>query len=404
VEGPSTATIVFTDMVGSTALRACLGEEQADELRRIHDRLLVERVEANGGRVLKTQGDGLMAAFPAASNGLSSAVEMQQAVASYNRRFDALAQISIRIGLSVGDVSWEGGDGFGTPVIEAARLEAAAEGGQILCSDFVRLMARGRGGHEFHPIGFLELKGLPEPLAACEVVWEPARDEPPLPLPPELAVETARPFVSRTAELDLVEAVLADPTRERLAVVWLLGEPGIGKTRLATEIACRVHSGGGVVLFGRCSEDVSVPYQPFLEALRWYVAHVPDHELADRLGATPGELIRLAPEIGERLPAVEAAHSTSTEVELHRLFEAARTWLAAAGAGSPWWSSSTTSTGRLAPPSPSSAMWPAAPSRPGRSWFARPATRRPTTTRCSPPWSKSSTAGTPPATAWSSTG
>src|SRR5438105_12842960 len=108
-DGPSTATIVFTDMVGSTALRAQLGEEPADELRRVHDRLLVARIEANRGTVLKGQGDGFMAAFPAASNGLRAAVEMQQAVASYNRRYDALAQISIRIGLSVGDVSWEGG-------------------------------------------------------------------------------------------------------------------------------------------------------------------------------------------------------------------------------------------------------------------------------------------------------
>jgi class 3 adenylate cyclase/tetratricopeptide (TPR) repeat protein len=334
-DGPSTATIVFTDMVGSTALRAQLGEEPADELRRVHDRLLVERIQANSGTVLKGQGDGFMAAFPAASNGLRAAVEMQQAVASYNRRYDALAQISIRIGLSVGDVSWEGGDGFGTPVIEAARLEAAADAGQILCSEFVLLMARGRGGHEFRPIGLLDLKGLPEPLAAHEVTWEPAPDQPPLPLPPELAVETARPFVSRTAELELVANVLADPTRERLAVVWLLGEPGIGKTRLATEIACRVHQAGGVALFGRCSEDISVPYQPFLEALRWHVARVSDVELADRLGGTPGELNRLAPEIGQRLPDAEAASSSSPEVEVHRLFEAVRTWLAAAGAGRP---------------------------------------------------------------------
>ncbi len=322
-------------MVGSTALRTRLGEEPADELRRIHDRLLIGRIEAHGGQVLKSQGDGFMAAFPAASNGLTAAVEMQQVAASYSRRHDALAPICLRIGLSVGDVSWEEGDIFGTPVIEAARLEAAAEGGQILCSEMVRLMARGRGGHEFRPIGFLELKGLPEPVAACEVVWEPAPDEPPLPLPPELAAETAKPFVSRAAELDRVAEVIADAGRERLTVVWLLGEPGIGKTRLAMEAARRVHETGGIVLFGRCSEDVAIPYQPILEALRWHVARIADHELGDRLGTTPGELIRLAPEIGERLPGLEAAPTTSAEVELYRLFEAVRSWLAAAGAGRP---------------------------------------------------------------------
>jgi class 3 adenylate cyclase len=158
-------------MVGSTSLRVRLGEERADELRRVHDALLAARVEANGGQVLKGQGDGLVAAFPAASDGLRAAIEMQQAIATHNRRPEALAEIAIRIGVSVGDVSWEGGDCLGAPVAEAARLEAAAGSGQILCSDFVRLMARGRGGHEFVSLGPLELPGLPGPLSACEVLW-----------------------------------------------------------------------------------------------------------------------------------------------------------------------------------------------------------------------------------------
>ncbi len=309
-ENPGIVTIVFTDMVGSTALRARLGEEQADRLRRIHDRLLTARIEANAGRVLRGQGDGLVAIFSTASEALNAAVEMQQAIASYNRRRDALGEISVRIGLSVGEVSWGGGDCFGMPMVEAARLEAAAEGAQILCSELVRVMARGRGGQEFRPLGCLELKGLPESLPACEVVWEPEPDRSPLPLPSELAVEASRPFVSRTAELELAESLLTDPHRDRLAVLWLLGEPGIGKTRLATELAHRVHSAGGVVLFGRCNEDLSVPYQPFLEALQWYVPRVPDPELADQLGDTPAELIRLVPEIGARLSGLEAPRST----------------------------------------------------------------------------------------------
>jgi class 3 adenylate cyclase len=158
-------------MVGSTSLRVRLGEERADQLRRVHDELLAARVEANAGQVLKGQGDGLVAAFPAASDGLRAAVEMQQAIADHNRRPGALAEIAIRIGVSVGDVSWEGGDCLGTPVTEAARLEAAAQSGQILCSDFVRLMARGRGGHDFVSLGALELPGLPDPLFTCEVRW-----------------------------------------------------------------------------------------------------------------------------------------------------------------------------------------------------------------------------------------
>jgi class 3 adenylate cyclase len=172
--------VLVTDMVGSTALRVRLGEEQADELRRVHDGLLTGPVDACGGRVLKAQGDGLVAVFPAASDGLRAAVGMQQAIAAHNRRPDALAELAVRIGLSVGDVSWDGGDCLGAPVVEAARLEAAARGGQILCSEFVRLMARGRGGHDFVSLGPLDLPDLPGPLAACEVRWTAADGSPPL--------------------------------------------------------------------------------------------------------------------------------------------------------------------------------------------------------------------------------
>jgi class 3 adenylate cyclase len=332
----STATILFSELVGSTALRVRLGEERADELRRVHDDLLTIRIEANGGEVLKGQGDGLVAAFPSASDALGAAVEMQQAIAAENRRSNALAEISIRIGLSVGDVAWEGRDCFGTPLVEAARLEAAADGGQILCTEFVRMMARGRGGHEFNDLGFLELKGLPEPVATCEALWSPTPEpvSAAVPLPLELAVARDR-LVSRRREIRFGDRVFTDPTRERVAVLWLLGEPGIGKTRLATELARRAHAGGAVILFGRCSEDLSVPYQPFVEALRTFVEHVPAAELATRLGDAPSELIRLMPDLDRRLPGLAAPPPSGPELEQHRLFEAVRSWLGSAGGDRP---------------------------------------------------------------------
>ena len=73
-ERASTATVVFTDLVGSTALRARLGEERADALQGIHDRILTARVEANGGEVLKRMGDGMVAVFPAASDAATRSV------------------------------------------------------------------------------------------------------------------------------------------------------------------------------------------------------------------------------------------------------------------------------------------------------------------------------------------
>lgn len=157
-----------------------------------------------------------------------------------------------------------------------------------------------------------------------------------LPLPAAIAAEVARDFVGRTAELGLGDdLVAAAPEKDRLTTLWIFGEPGAGKTRLAAQIAMKAHSAGGVVLFGRCNEDVSGPYQPFVEALQWYVSCIPDAELVDRLGNCPAELIRLAPDIADRLPALAAAGLTSPGLEQHRFFEAVRTWLAASGAGKP---------------------------------------------------------------------
>jgi class 3 adenylate cyclase/tetratricopeptide (TPR) repeat protein len=328
--GASTATVVFTDLIGAAALRARLGEDRADALRRAHDRILRARVEAGGGQVLKSQGDGMVAAFPSASDALTATVRVQQAMVRYNSRPDALGELSLRIGVSSGDVSWEGGDCFGTPMVEAARLVAVADPGQILCSGFVRMMARSRGGHEFSDVGLLELKGLPEPLAACALQWAPAPDLA-VPLPAEIGAGTDRPFVSRAAELALADSVLSEEGPERACVLWLLGEPGIGKTRLAGEIAGRAYLAGNLVLFGRCNEDLTVPYQPFLEALRFFTTHVPEEELLERLGDSAGELARLLPGLADRLPRDEPTRAGGTEAEQYRLFEAVRSWLAAAG-------------------------------------------------------------------------
>ena len=89
----------------------------------------------------------------------------------------------MRIGISAGDATFEDGDWFGTPVIEASRLCGAADGGQILVSDLVRALAGSRTDHEVRSLGARELKGFPEPVAVSEVVWSAAVDTSVLPLP-----------------------------------------------------------------------------------------------------------------------------------------------------------------------------------------------------------------------------
>jgi class 3 adenylate cyclase len=94
--GRTTATVLFTDLVGSTELRGRLGEELADELRRKHDQLLAQAVETNGGRVVKGLGEGIMSTFARAADAVAAAVAIQQAVERLTRSGKAAEPIAVR--------------------------------------------------------------------------------------------------------------------------------------------------------------------------------------------------------------------------------------------------------------------------------------------------------------------
>src|ERR1700733_10177878 len=183
-------TVLFTDLVGSTEIAAAISPEAADELRRKHFSSLRQAIASSGGSEVKNLGDGLMVVFPVASAALSCAVAMQQAV----HRDNATAErsLGLRVALSAGEATKEDGDYFGEPVVEAARLCARAEGGQILIADVVKANAGRRSPHAFASLGELELKGLPEPIETLAVGWEPLREEEAtssggIPLPARLA-------------------------------------------------------------------------------------------------------------------------------------------------------------------------------------------------------------------------
>ena len=163
-----TTSVVFTDLVGSTELAARLGPVAAEEVRSIHFGLLRDAVAATGGSEVKNLGDGLMVVYPSLGGALDGAVAMQQNVELHNRK--ATEPLAVRIGLSSGDATEEDGDYFGEPVVEAARLCAKADGGQIVTTETVRLLAR-RTDHRFSALGAVALKGLPEPVEACELWW-----------------------------------------------------------------------------------------------------------------------------------------------------------------------------------------------------------------------------------------
>jgi class 3 adenylate cyclase len=327
-----TVTVLFTDLVDSTGRRVRSGEEAADRLRQHHDRLLRASILGHGGTVAKHTGDGVMASFAGASDAIAAAVAIQQAIESDNRKRGD-EPLAVRIGISVGDVSVEDGDVFGLPVVEAQRLEAAAGGGEIFISALVKAMARGRGGHEYEGLGELELKGLDGPLEAVRVHWSPvAADTPVIVRPPALAQHGGFAFAGRAKERTALDDAWKETVAGACRLVFLAGEPGIGKTRLASEFATDVATLGGVLLAGRCDEMVSEPYQPFAEALRFQLTQ-PDGALS--LGDTPEELVRLAPDLAMLHPELGSALASTPDAERIRFFEAVRSWLAQVGSHSP---------------------------------------------------------------------
>lgn len=317
----SVTTFLFTDLVGSTELLSRVGEVQMEAIRRAHFTLLREAVDATDGREVKNLGDGLMVVFASPSDAVSCSVAMQRAVDRNNRRSGS--DVAIRVGIDLGETTEEGGDFFGGPVVVAKRLCDTAGGGEILVSDLVRALAAPHSAYRFDAVGAVALKGLPQSVPAFTVAWTSTECEP-LPLPPMVTayVEDRLPFIGRRSEWAVLERSWERARHGRCQLLCIGGEPGIGKTRLACEFARDAWAHGAVVLAGRSSEDLTLPYQPFIEALRHHVMETPAELLREETEGLAEILAKLIPELHERLPGVEPIAGEETEVERFRLFEA----------------------------------------------------------------------------------
>ena len=289
-------TFCFTDLVDSTAYFATLGDEVADEVRRRHFRLVTESAAAHGGEVVKTIGDAVMLAFLSPAEAVACAVRIQQGAA---RLRASGGGPQVRIGLNAGEATHEGGDWFGPPVVVASRLCGRAATDQILVSEVVRSLAGTRGGHEYKPVGLLELKGLADPVPAAEVLWEPVggwNGE----LPGPLKMADRLPCVGRRDQAEKLDAAWKSALTGQARLVLLAGEPGIGKTRLVARFAAEVHESGAAVVFGRCDEDLLRPYQPFVEIIEQLVESMDRAELeaiAEQVNLLP--LAKLTPALSE---------------------------------------------------------------------------------------------------------
>ncbi|GAA3562633.1 AAA family ATPase [Nonomuraea rosea] len=318
----TTATILFTDVVSSTAMRIRLGEERANVVFRRLYQLLHSVVTASGSTFTKSLGDGLMAVFDSATAGLDAIIAVEQAVADENER--ALEKISIRAALAAGDVCWGHDDVSGLPTVEAARLVAVADGGQVLCTDLVRRLAQGRSRHEFKDLGRLPGKGLREPLHAYELHWQSADHHQSGELASWLNNGHVLPFVGRDEELRALDGELA-AAEFGSGLVILQGEPGVGKTRLASVVARRALKRQFTVLAGRCTDPARQAYEPIAGAVERLARTSPALLLRAGVDQQCGQLVRLAPSLAAPPLSLQVPPATEPVSERYHLMAAART-------------------------------------------------------------------------------
>lgn len=149
------------------------------------------------------------------------------------------------------------------------------------------------------------------------------------PLPDELRADARHMFVGRVEERERALGVVSHHTQaDSFGWVWLLGEPGIGKTRLAAEVAKEAQGLGHVVLFGRNNEDLRVPYQPFIEVIRSSIESLDEAGRAAVRDAMAPDLAPLLPAGLQEQPAHDNSSLSDDETRRYRLFEAVADWLA----------------------------------------------------------------------------
>jgi predicted ATPase/class 3 adenylate cyclase len=214
-------TFLFTDIEGSTRR----WESGADAMRvalAAHDKVLRSAIEAHEGFVFSHTGDGMAAAFTSPVSAVDAAVDAQRELA-----------LPVRMGLATGEAELRDGDYFGTVLNRAARVMAAGHGGQILVADSTAGLL---SGVELVNLGPRRLRDLPNPIAIFQLATPGLRTE----FPPLRTIDSShgnlRPAASRLiGRDDDVEAVASAMRSHRL--VTLAGVGGVGKTRLALEVA-----------------------------------------------------------------------------------------------------------------------------------------------------------------------
>jgi predicted ATPase/class 3 adenylate cyclase len=238
-----TVTFLFTDLEVSTRLWDQEPEAMRAALAR-HDAILRKAVAVHGGEVVKGRGDGVHAVFATADGAIGAAIDAQVAMGAES--WDVSEPLRVRIGIHSGGAELRDGDYFGSAVNRAARLEAVAHGGQIVCSQATADLVRDSlpASVELVDLGEHTLRDLARPERIFQVAHPGLEREFP-PLASLDAFEGNLPvqvtsFVGRDDVVARIVGML-----DESSLVTLLGTGGVGKTRLAVQVAAEVVPGFG---------------------------------------------------------------------------------------------------------------------------------------------------------------
>ena len=309
-------TILFTDVEGSTDLRTQQGDAAAHRILRSHEDVVRRCVADHDGKEIKALGDGFMVAFASVRSALVCAIAIQRELEERNVESPG-EELRVRIGVNTGEVTVEGDDIYGQAVNAAARIASRANGGEILVSEIVRQLAGSGPDLTFADRGRVRLKGFPERWHLYGLVYDTAR-----PAAVTGAFAQRTPFVGREAERTELRRLVTRVKAGAGALVMIGGEPGVGKSRLAEELAIRCGREGFQTFFGASYEMAGAqPYIPIVEAFEQALAQAPGPKaFREFLGDEAPEIARLVPKLRQLCPDIPPPLELPAEQERRYLF------------------------------------------------------------------------------------
>ncbi len=288
------AAILAADVAGYSLLMNIDEDATYNAWRSARNEVIDPGIEAGRGRIVKHTGDGFLAEFPTVLSAVECAVVIQQKMGLRNESLANGQRFQFRIGINLGDIIVDNEDIHGDGVNIAARLESIAEAGGVCISADVYRQVRNKPGFHFRDLGEHSVKNIQAPIQVYSVGRGELSEKPSDTTPLEVAVpsvakanEAGNPFeamlenipgagqrpstllVGRELEKQILLEAFQEAQQGGGNIVLIRGEPGIGKSSLASSFVEEVKGETAWVVYGQCHETLgSPPFWPWLQILR----------------------------------------------------------------------------------------------------------------------------------------